>query len=458
VGGSYTLASGPWSFVGGGGRQSGTGVAGASIEDNVALGEFSTIGGGQANTTTGRYTAIGGGNFNRASGHQSVVAGGVTNSAGGDQATIAGGESNAALGSYATVAGGKSNTASGKLAFVGGGAANQAKGYLSAVVGGGDESLFFRNEAVGIRSFVGAGAINFALGASSVALGAFNNVADGNGSIAMGTFARTQPVTCPEFGAMPSNVPCRDAHDNAFVYSDGSAGHFRSIGSRSFNVLATGGARFVTAATQLPGAEASATRYFDLLPDGRLSFATGNATKITLDNGAAARGIGVQPGTVFQRTDGSFAWYLNGVDSPIANDPGGGSVLATLTDAVTSTTVTGTFRAQAFTATSDRNQKTDFASIDPQRVLDGVSRLPITSWSYRNEARRGIRHIGPVAQDFYAAFRVGYDDRSITTVDSSGVALAAIQALYRRLQALEAEVQALRTSNEALRAGAGHTE
>jgi len=54
-----------------------------------------------------------------------------------------------------------------------------------------------------------------------------------------------------------------------------------------------------------------------------------------------------------------------------------------------------------------------------------------------------VRHIGPMAQDFAAAFRVGSDDTHITTVDESGVALAAIQQLYRENQELKAAVAAL---------------
>ncbi|PYX88185.1 MAG: hypothetical protein DMG67_17760, partial [Acidobacteria bacterium] len=45
-----------------------------------------------------------------------------------------------------------------------------------------------------------------------------------------------------------------------------------------------------------------------------------------------------------------------------------------------------------------------------------------------------IRHIGPMAQDFYAAFHVGEDDRHITQVDEGGVAFAAIQGLNQKLE------------------------
>ena len=42
-----------------------------------------------------------------------------------------------------------------------------------------------------------------------------------------------------------------------------------------------------------------------------------------------------------------------------------------------------------------------------------------------------------MAQDFYKAFGLGLDNKHITTIDEGGVALAAIQGLYRQNQALE---------------------
>ena len=57
----------------------------------------------------------------------------------------------------------------------------------------------------------------------------------------------------------------------------------------------------------------------------------------------------------------------------------------------------------------------------------GAATLPISEWSYTTE--RGVRHVGPMAQDFFAAFNVGEDDRHITSIDEDGVALAAIKAL-----------------------------
>jgi hypothetical protein len=81
-----------------------------------------------------------------------------------------------------------------------------------------------------------------------------------------------------------------------------------------------------------------------------------------------------------------------------------------------------------------------------------VLQLPMASWAYRNEPT--VRHLGPVAQDFHHAFGLGDSDRTISTVDADGVALAAIQGLNAKLEqengALKAENQTLRSDLDAL--------
>lgn len=93
------------------------------------------------------------------------------------------------------------------------------------------------------------------------------------------------------------------------------------------------------------------------------------------------------------------------------------------------------------TSISDRNAKTGFSPVDPRDVLDRVISLPIESWRYRAEPDSG-RHIGPMAQDFHAAFGLGADDRHIFPLDGSGVALSAIQGLYDLVQAQETRLAA----------------
>jgi hypothetical protein len=68
--------------------------------------------------------------------------------------------------------------------------------------------------------------------------------------------------------------------------------------------------------------------------------------------------------------------------------------------------------------------------------------MPIRTWAYRSEDST-VRHIGPTAQDFRAAFGLGDGDKAIATVDADGVSLAAIQTLVRRVVQLEAQLAEL---------------
>lgn len=99
---------------------------------------------------------------------------------------------------------------------------------------------------------------------------------------------------------------------------------------------------------------------------------------------------------------------------------------------------------------SDQNIKRDFVSVDPNEVLDKLSRLPVGLWSYQTEGST-VRHIGPMAQDFMASFGVGSSDRTIMQVDADGVSFAAIQALNARLTALEEQNRKLQQEVDAQR-------
>ncbi len=93
---------------------------------------------------------------------------------------------------------------------------------------------------------------------------------------------------------------------------------------------------------------------------------------------------------------------------------------------------------------SDRNAKRDIEPVDVESVLKRVAALTISAWSYKTDAP-GIRHMGPMAQDFRAAFGLGSDERSIAAIDASGVALASIQALQRQIEELKAELAEVRS-------------
>lgn len=100
---------------------------------------------------------------------------------------------------------------------------------------------------------------------------------------------------------------------------------------------------------------------------------------------------------------------------------------------------------------SDINRKHEFAAVSGEDILERLRGLSINSWSYRNESG-GVRHLGPVAQDFYAVFGLGTDSLSIGTVDADGVALVAAQALEARTSTQAARIEALERENDDLRA------
>ncbi len=81
---------------------------------------------------------------------------------------------------------------------------------------------------------------------------------------------------------------------------------------------------------------------------------------------------------------------------------------------------------------SSRASKEAFERVDPEVVLAKVSALPIERWRYRGSDEG--THLGPMAEDFHAAFGLGASDAYIATVDADGVALAAIQGLQQRLE------------------------
>jgi hypothetical protein len=106
-----------------------------------------------------------------------------------------------------------------------------------------------------------------------------------------------------------------------------------------------------------------------------------------------------------------------------------------------------------FVSSSDRAAKPDIRPPDADSMLARVAALPLAEWSYRDDP--GVRHAGPMAQDFHAAFGLGGDDRHIAMVDADGVALAAIQALHKmvltRLEEQQAEIARSRAEVAELR-------
>ena len=104
-------------------------------------------------------------------------------------------------------------------------------------------------------------------------------------------------------------------------------------------------------------------------------------------------------------------------------------------------TFTGAVSVGRLDQRSDREIKAGFQAIDAQAVLREVVKLPIQRWYFTNAP--GVQHLGPVAQDFRAAFGLGKDDRHISAIDSDGVSLAAIQGLHQIVKERDEKIRVL---------------
>ena len=430
---------------------------------NVASGASSTVSGGSQNSAAGVWSTAGGGVLNVASGERSTVSGGNRNVASGSTAAIVGGNGNSASGGASLVGGGQENSSSGLFGVIGGGFLNVASGRGSVVSGG--ES----NIASGVRSSVGGGQHNSASGSGSSIGGGFSNCAGGEGSWAGGRAAKVRPGSASgAAGSGCSGVPLASdvlGDAGSFVWADSLGSPFVSSGRDQFLVRAAGGMAINTntpaagAALTVAGdvsAGANLTVMGDVLaqadltvsgqlvtgavntgslavaPPGALSF--GSTTRQMLNLWGSLYALGVQDSVHYVRSFDSFAWFQGGSHEDAAFAPGaGGALLMTLTPGASAAMPTGTARAQSFVSVSDREAKMGFAAIDPVEVLEDVLALPMARWSYRN--RPEVRHLGPVAQDFFAAFGLGEGERTISSVDADGVALAAIQGLNAKLEA-----------------------
>jgi hypothetical protein len=387
---------------------SGVLTAGLPITANV-------IAGSRANAVTAgvRGATIGGGGTptgasdpdfelegpNRVTDHYGTVAGGYNNRAGNDDsalsnrafATVGGGLRNVASGSGSTIGGGQANTASGAESTIGGGALNESLGPWATISGG------FENRANGLHSAVTGGLRNQALGETSTIIGGNTNTAHGGASTVGGGQAN---VAIGAFSTIP-----------------GGFGNCTG-GDRSFAAGTQAKVRFSNAsgAPTCPGGTSSGDTNGD---EGTFLWADAQAVNF----------VSTGPNQFAVRAQGGV-WF--GTAGPV-NIP---------TTAFIATS-TGAFLSNGGTWTnaSSRTLKTDFAPIDAGAILDRVLALPLSRWQYRNGGAEG-QHLGPVAEDFRAAFGLGAaDGHSISTVDASGVALAAIQGLNQRL---EAENEALK--------------
>jgi hypothetical protein len=291
----------------------------------------------------------------------------------------------------------------------------------SATVGGGRW-----NVSAGPNTTVGGGFGNTASGDLAVVAGGGYNCAGGQGSFAAGVSAKVRPGSSfPATGTGCAGVAASgdaDGDEGSFVWAD-EGGALTTTGPNQFIVRADGGVMFNT--TSLGSSD-------DLVIGARATSGDADADLV-----------------LRTRTGKIFTTFVRDSDGAVVMIPGSASadtkfVLGAGAPQALRYLVTGTgaylSTAGIWTDNSSRALKTDFAAVDTDALLGKVLELPISEWSYI--VNRGPRHVGPVAEDFHASFGLGESDAHIASLDSVGVALAAIQGLNAKLESENATLRA----------------
>lgn len=143
---------------------------------------------------------------------------------------------------------------------------------------------------------------------------------------------------------------------------------------------------------------------------------------------------------------------LSSADNQFLAKASGGFIF--YTDANTTMGVSLPAGGGSWASVSDKNKKGNFRKVNTGEILDKLAGLEITTWNYKTQDP-SIRHMGPMAQDFYAAFGLGENETSISTIDIDGISLAAIQELEKKTQELKQkseEIEKLRRMLKDLKA------
>ena len=381
----------------------------AGGKGNVA-GNYSTVSGGESNSAEGIRAVIGGGAKNIASRNSAVVGGGYSNTANQSFSTVGGGKVNTANGSYTTIAGGAGNLATGRISTIGGGTRNQTQSAY-ATVGGGSFNLAIggtstiaggtQNHAAGIGSFIGGGAGNQVTGLQSVIAGGLSNRVTDNYSVVIG-------------GRQNVAGNGNDEEEDT-PYAIVSGGYENQAGG---------------AYSTVPGGYGNQAL-------GDYSFAVGNQAQVDSDH----------PGA-FLFADSSDATFESSAPNEFAARATGGVRFVTAIDE-NGAPLVGVRLSQgsgSWETLSDRDAKGSVLPVDGRQVLDVLMTVPISTWQYKGQSE-AVRHMGPMAQDFYSAFDLGQDEHYISGVDADGVALASIQGLYQLVQKQEAQIKVLQAEN-----------
>jgi trimeric autotransporter adhesin len=407
-GGVNNISSGMGGTVGGGGYNTNTGYAAAVSGGlyNLSTTNYATVGGGVLNTSSGTGAVVSGGGYNLSSGYGATVGGGQNNLSTANYATVGGGTNNTSSDTYATVGGGWLNTSSGYAATVGGGWLNTSSGSWATVGGG------CKNTSSAYYGTVGGGVKNTNSGFYATVSGGEENTSSGEKATVGGGWLNTSSAYGATVGGGYHNTSSEWAGTVGGGTDNTSSNVFATVPGGAYNI-AGGQCSFAA------GQRAQA------LHDGAFVWGDSNAADVASTNGNSW--------TV--RASGGVRFFANSGATVGAYLPPGGN---------------------GFNPMSDRNVKENFKPVNPRAVLEKVSRLPVTEWNLISQPD-SIRHIGPMAQDFQAAFGVGEDDKHISTSDADGVALAAIQGLNQvvkekdaRIEKLEQDVSELKAMVETL--------
>ena len=268
------------------------------------------------------------------------------------------------------------------------------------------------NRVVGHYGFVGGGKNNIA--GSLIALPrdtAFPTVAGGDQNVAGGYAATVgggqfNQVTAT-FGTIAGGV------------LNLANGEEASVGGGNFNTASGRG-------SAVPGGNNNTA-------SGAYSFAAGRGAKATHERSFVWGADSV--GTTNSNGVGSFVAYAPGGVFFFAGPAGAGGCSLTVP-------------SSGWACSSDRALKTNIRHLDALDVLKRVLSISVTSWSFKGA--EPFTHIGPMAQDFKAAFGLGSDDKTISAMDSAGVALAAIQGLNQKLVARDRRIEQLERTNAAM--------
>ncbi len=308
-------------------------------------------------------------------------------------AFVGGGDNNQATGPWSTVGGGYYNNASGGFSTVAGGHDNTASDAAATIGGGGS------NTASGDHATVAGGEYNAASARQATVGGGGYNTASGYWATVGGGYSNTASGGLATVGGGCQNTASAD---------------YATVGGGRQNTAS--GVR----ATVAGGSGNLAQGYFSFAA-GRKARANHDGAFVWGDSRNAAKPSSVPDEFNVYCSGGARFFTNSAATTGVLLAPGGGS----------------------WSAVSDRDSKENVEAVDAREVLAQVVSMPLSTWNYKAQDD-SIRHMGPMAQDFHAAFGLGVSDKLIDTIDPDGVALAAIQGLHALVQEKDAEIEDLR--------------